>query len=226
MNSHHALIPPAEWLSALVDGELHTAECPAALGSPASSSEVALQWRTYHLIGDALRADSGQLRADQFGADAQFVTRLSQRLALETISPVAVVAVVAVAADPAQVVNAVPLPPIQADVRVDGAVKQAANDGNGRWKMLAGVACMGTVAALAWSLAGVNPNSGADQLALTGQGGAQGQVVVTSAQGPVVRDARLEELLAAHKQMGGTSLPVPTGFLRNANFENLTSGKR
>lgn len=217
MNSHHALIPPAEWLSALVDGELHIADCPAVLGSPASSSDVALQWRTYHLIGDALRADSAQLRVDQLGADALFVSRLGQRLALETIAPVA---------GTTQTVNALPLSTFQADARVDGAGKQAANDGNVRWKMVAGVACMGTVAALAWSLAGVNSAGGADQMALTGQNGAPGQVVVTSLQGPVVRDARLEELLAAHKQMGGTSLPVPTGFLRNANFENSTSSRR
>ena len=36
----------------------------------------------------------------------------------------------------------------------------------------------------------------------------------------MVRDARLEELLAAHKQFGATSaLQEPSGFLRNATFE-------
>jgi sigma-E factor negative regulatory protein RseA len=58
------------------------------------------------------------------------------------------------------------------------------------------------------------------------QASAQGQVVVASPQGPTVRDLRLEELLAAHKQMGGTSLPVPSGFLRNANFENQAGARR
>ena len=43
---------------------------------------------------------------------------------------------------------------------------------------------------------------------------------MTSPQGPVVRDARLEELLAAHKQFGATSaLQEPSGFLRNATFD-------
>ena len=37
----------------------------------------------------------------------------------------------------------------------------------------------------------------------------------------MLRDARLDELLAAHKQFGGISaLQMPAGFLRNATFEN------
>jgi sigma-E factor negative regulatory protein RseA len=36
----------------------------------------------------------------------------------------------------------------------------------------------------------------------------------------MLRDARLDELLAAHRQFGGTSaLQTPAGFLRNATFE-------
>jgi sigma-E factor negative regulatory protein RseA len=43
---------------------------------------------------------------------------------------------------------------------------------------------------------------------------------VDSPAGPMVRDARLEEMLAAHKEVGGMSaLQVPSGFLRNATFE-------
>jgi sigma-E factor negative regulatory protein RseA len=36
----------------------------------------------------------------------------------------------------------------------------------------------------------------------------------------MLRDPRLDELLAAHKQYGGASaLQMPAGFLRNATFE-------
>jgi sigma-E factor negative regulatory protein RseA len=36
----------------------------------------------------------------------------------------------------------------------------------------------------------------------------------------MIRDARLDELLAAHKQFGGASaLQQPAGFLRNATFQ-------
>ena len=42
-----------------------------------------------------------------------------------------------------------------------------------------------------------------------------------TAQAPVMlRDPRLDELLAAHRQSGGASaLPTSAGFLRNATFE-------
>jgi sigma-E factor negative regulatory protein RseA len=38
--------------------------------------------------------------------------------------------------------------------------------------------------------------------------------------GVMVRDSRIDQLLAEHQQFGGTSaLQMPTGFLRNATFE-------
>ena len=48
-----------------------------------------------------------------------------------------------------------------------------------------------------------------------------------SEQGTIVRDARMQELLAAHKQAGGASaLQVPSGFLRNATFESPQGERR
>jgi sigma-E factor negative regulatory protein RseA len=45
-------------------------------------------------------------------------------------------------------------------------------------------------------------------------------VVVQTAQGQVLRDVRLEELLAEHRQYGGMSaLQMPAGFLRNATYD-------
>jgi sigma-E factor negative regulatory protein RseA len=36
----------------------------------------------------------------------------------------------------------------------------------------------------------------------------------------MIRDPQIDALLAAHRQFGGTSaLQAPTGFLRNATFE-------
>jgi sigma-E factor negative regulatory protein RseA len=36
----------------------------------------------------------------------------------------------------------------------------------------------------------------------------------------MLRDPRLDQLLAAHRQLGGaTALQAPSGFLRNATFE-------
>jgi sigma-E factor negative regulatory protein RseA len=45
-------------------------------------------------------------------------------------------------------------------------------------------------------------------------------VVVQTAQGQVLRDARLEQLLSEHRQFGGMSaLQAPAGFLRNATYD-------
>ena len=45
-------------------------------------------------------------------------------------------------------------------------------------------------------------------------------VAPEQATGTMIRDARLDGYLAAHKQFGGTSaLGVPSGFLRNATHD-------
>lgn len=79
-----------------------------------------------------------------------------------------------------------------------------------RWA--AGIAGLAVVAALVWNGVG-GPEDGGEAL-----GGSP--VLATTAQGPVVRDAALDELLEAHRQQGGASvLPMPSGFLRNATFD-------
>jgi sigma-E factor negative regulatory protein RseA len=53
------------------------------------------------------------------------------------------------------------------------------------------------------------------------------QVLVASPQGAIVRDARLNELLAAHKQLGSMSaLNAPSGLLQSAAFETSTGNGR
>ena len=93
---------------------------------------------------------------------------------------------------------------------------QAANDQQFRWKLVAGFASMGAVAVLAWTLSGSSMGTFAPQLA---QDVRAPTLVTASPEGPMIRDARLEELLSAHKQMGATTLQVPSGFMRNAGFE-------
>ena len=229
--------PDEEVLSALADGELSQEDCADALLLVGGSPQAARQWDTYHLIGDALRSAQPGSGKQAWGADAEFVQRLSQRLANEKIAPaemafaVARTPVIQDAPNTSAVSSAeTPRDFEQAQPDAVGTVnpllvKDAANDGTFRWKMLAGFACMGTVAALAWNLVGSSALDGAGQLAQSDANGTQ-QVVVGSPQGPIVRDARLQELLAAHRQMGGTSLPVPSGFVRNANFENQSKNAR
>ncbi|MEO7886086.1 MAG: sigma-E factor negative regulatory protein [Polaromonas sp.] len=192
----------SELMSALADGQLDGDELAAALHASRHDNAAIAAWDTYHLIGDALRSPALGTR----GADPTFLARLNQRLVQEpslgSNSRPAVAATDAVQT-PAQ--------------EISQQRGQAANDSDFRWKLVAGVASLAAVTAIAWNASGLLSSGPAPQLA---QSAVSQQVVVASPRGPVVRDARLEELLAAHKQMGGTSaLQEPSGFLRNATFE-------
>ena len=82
------------------------------------------------------------------------------------------------------------------------------------WKLAAGVASVAAVAAVGWNMWGTAGSSAQPQLA------AAPAPVVEASAAPVVRDPRLDKLLAAHRQMGGaTALGTTSGFLRNATFE-------
>ena len=106
---------------------------------------------------------------------------------------------------------AAPVPAARAIVVVPP--REAANDW--RWKAAAGVASVAAVAAVGWNLWGAGSSNAAQpQLA------AAPAAVVEASAVPMVRDSRLDRLLAAHRQLGGaTALGTTSGFLRNATFE-------
>ncbi len=111
------------------------------------------------------------------------------------------------------------------------APQEAANDGVFRWKMVAGVAAFAAVGSLTWALLGsvgekvgvpggvmakteAMPVASASGQGLIAVGGQLGGQEVT-----MIRDPRLDELLAAHKQFGGiTALQRPAGSLRSASL--------
>lgn len=197
----------SELMSALADGQLDGEDFAAALHASRHDTSAVACWDTYHLIGNALRSPSQGAR----GADTAFLSRLNQRLAQEA-SPGAP----SRPAHPAVQDSPLVLPPHRS---------QASNDGEFRWKLVAGFASLAAVSAIAWNAASLLSPAAAPQLAQAPA--SPQQVVVASPQGPMVRDARLEELLAAHKQLGGTSaLQEPSGFLRNATFETPRNAGR
>jgi sigma-E factor negative regulatory protein RseA len=109
-------------------------------------------------------------------------------------------------ARPVPVVQAAPLP---------GATRTSANDSVWRWKLVAGLCSLMAVAVLGWQLLVLRPDTPGPQLATVSPAPA------VTAEAPVmIRDPRLDQLIAAHQQQGGTSaLQMPAGFLRNATFE-------
>jgi sigma-E factor negative regulatory protein RseA len=195
----------SELLSALADGQLAGDDFVAAVQACQQDASALARWDSYHLIGDVLRLPArGTLRLSK-GADLAFVDRLNQRLAQETLAGAL-------------------RPGLDSAPSTQGAGAlayhrgTAANEGNFRWKLVAGFTSLAAVSVIAWNASGLLAlPSAAPQLA---QAGGAPQVVVVSPQGLMVRDARLEELLAAHAQLSGSSaLQLPSGFLRNATFE-------
>jgi sigma-E factor negative regulatory protein RseA len=185
----------AEHLSALVDGELAHHEVTQVLAVLGEGDAAFDRWDCYHLIGEVLRSPALPLAGAS--ADMRLVGRLRDALAHEP-GPLQNLHVA---------VPEVPRPVGQA----------ASNDDSFRWKVAAGFASLAAVSALAWnSFYTVLPPAAPTLAAVL----APQQVVVASPQGPVVRDARLQELMAAHRQLGGASaLQEPSGFLRNTTFE-------
>jgi sigma-E factor negative regulatory protein RseA len=93
--------------------------------------------------------------------------------------------------------------------------REAANDWI--WKLTAGFASMAAVVAVGWNLWGTNGATTQPQLASVQ---ASAPAVLEASATPMIRDARLDRLLAAHRQLGGApALSTTSGFLRNATFE-------
>lgn len=183
-----------ETISALADGQLQGAAFADAVELAAAERRT---WQAYHVIGDVLR--SGDLAA---GSDPDgFMLRLRERLQAEA-SPTR-----------PDVVTTLHVP--LADVQ-----RPAANDATRGWKLVAGLATVAAVAAVGWNVSG-SMSTPAVQPQLAAAPATQPVAAVTPAErGAMIRDARLDEFLAAHRQFGGgKALQAPAGFLRNATFE-------
>ena len=186
-----------ERISALMDGELHADECAHVLNAVLADKQSIETWHVYQVVGDALRsAELAPMRND-----LAFLEKIEQRLLQEPERPFTALEgeISPVGSDAA---------PVMVNIR-----KPVANDPLFRWKALAGVACSALVAVVAIGLL--------NQADLRGGGEvASAQVATETPIGPMLRDPRLDELMAAHRQLGGHSaLQVPAGFLRNATYE-------
>ena len=180
-----------ELISALADGQLQGDAFARGVELAASDPAAREAWQAYHLIGDVLR--SGELAVAS--SPSAFLERLQRRLQEEPPPAPRVV------------------PSLAAPPRRD----EAANDGSFRWKMVAGFASVAAVGAMAWSLVGGLPAKPASaELAKA----PAGTVLTAGERGVMIRNPQLDELLAAHRQLGGASaLQMSTGFVRNATFE-------
>ncbi len=245
--NHHAPLPNAlhspastpvpaddaslECVSALVDGELSGAALQQAISLALKAPEGQVAWQHYHLLREVLHEPQGAQRATVAAwavpkpaaqGDTDFVQGVMQRIA----------------AEPAWALQSVPAQPV-----LVAHSAPAANDARA-WKWLASCASVAAVVALGWNLwspVGQGAGQGALQaaaptLAVPATASANlsatpvapaatvapalAQASAGSEPLTMIRDPRLDELLAAHRQFAGTSaLQAPAGFLRNATFE-------
>ena len=186
-----------EIISALADGQLHGESFARGVEAAAGDPAAREAWHTYHLIGDVLR--TGDLASGT--APAAFLSRLQLRLREE------------------QRLSSGPRPDGESgQAAVLGTARQLpANDATFRWKLVAGFASLAAMAAIGWTVVGGVPGKPEQAQPAAVPGGA---VLAGTDRGVMIRDPRLDELLAAHRQLGGASaLQMPAGFLRNATFE-------
>ncbi len=200
--------PAAQDLSSLMDGELDASAAAQACRAWRDDPQLRSQWHAYHLIGDVLRSED---LASDASRDAAFLAGLRKRLAEEPV-------VLAPASTPGAAID-----------------QPAPRRSRRTWRATAAVAAgfavvAGTLVVTQMStLPGVPAGA---QLATAPAPEARAVVVADRAasataeppsvvlNGQIVRDARLDEYLAAHKKFGGSSLPGgPSGFLRNASVE-------
>lgn len=183
-----------ETISAMADGQLAGNDLEPVLEQLSKDPEAHSTWETYHIVGDVMRHGAAGVPLLEPG----FTTRLRLRLADET---------------PLQK----PLSAAGPVLSPDDLSRPAANQESFYWRIVAGL----SVAALVcWAgLGAFRSNSEREQMASPA-------VVVPDAPqaastgSAMIRDPRLDELLAAHRQAGGTSaLQMPSGFLRNATFQ-------
>jgi len=187
------IVPLREQLSALADGDCLSQDWVYLSQGYAESGELQQAWFDYHLIGDALR---GQ-RPVSSVSSADFLKAVMAGIADDAIpQPVALAA-------------ATPVP-------------VAANDDVFRWKMVAGLASLVAISSVVWHLVSSPLAPSGPQLARSAPPATDAlQRVVTPSGAVMLRDAELDQFMAAHRQWGGMSaLQMPAGFLRNATYEN------
>jgi sigma-E factor negative regulatory protein RseA len=187
----------SELISALADGQLHGEEFARGVQAATADAAALRTWQAYHLVGDVLR--SRELAAT--ASPDQFLERLRARLLAEQAPrPPAAVAAATATAQPG---------------------RPAANDASLRWKLVAGFATVAAMAAIGWTVAGSGLSGNVQPQLASAPGAAAGAALVAgNEQGAMIRDPKLDQFLAAHRQFGSANaLQAPAGFLRNATFE-------
>ena len=224
-----------EQISALADGALHGEAMAHAVDALCTDRAMQQVWQDHHAIGDMLRAGTRQPCTES----SAFLSRFQQRLAAETL-PYS-------GSDAESTSSVVPFPhrkpatvaPVEAANEpvfrwklVSGVASLAAVAAIG-WNLVGGQAGSSATDAQRAQQQVQMPVQVASRDAsrmlidtrpsvASGASGQQPEPTRVAAGGGepqvMLRDARLDQLLEAHRQAGGAA-QMPSGFLRNATFD-------
>lgn len=228
------LLKNREAISDLADGRLRAEVFAGTVELVTTDADARATWHSYHLIGDVLR--SGELAGAQ--RDAEFLRKLAARLQQEPVLQPPAAALEPLVESPVrQAADAANAPhgwkwlamaaSFAAVVAVGWNVMGAGPAGlaPGAQPILASAPAaqpdsMPGIVTVSTSTPQLSaPAPGAENMAASAMA-ASASTAGNEAVPVMIRDPHLDELLAAHKQMGGTSaLQMPSGFLRNATFE-------
>ena len=212
-----------EQLSACMDGELDSAELDQLLARlpdmDGAQGSCYASVQSYLSIGETLRSS--------YTSHSRSVSMLDALQAQIALEP----PLQAQEQPQAGSVLVPVVPAAERTVQEPRLAQDAANHDVFRWKMVAGLASVAAVAMVGWNSIGLlsgQPAKNGAQIVASAQPAAAGahtqglvQMPVTVGQNAsiMLRDPRLDELLAARGQIGGTAnLQMPAGFLRNATF--------
>lgn len=212
LDDSEATAAARERLSALLDGELDAGAVAPACAQWRASAGARATWHAYHLIGDVLRSDD---LANGAAHDAGFLVALRTKLADEPV----------VLAPESAAANGAPAPGRGGSRRWDWMAPSAVAAG---FVVVAGVLTL--TLTRPGALPGGSEATSVAQVAapasLPGATVPDGNAAAASepqtfvASGQVIRDARLDRYLNAHKQFAGSSvLGVPSAYLRNATAD-------
>ena len=201
---------PRQWLSDLTDGRLQGEALAAACRDWTADAEARRTWHAYHLIGDVLRSDDLAQPAD---GDAAFLAALRQRLAAE---PVVLAPAAAVSRTRSRrQLWLMPMAAAAGFVAVAGVVvvlRQVSPAADGFAGPQLAAAPPATLAIRAVS---TQPMPNLD--------GSQGMGQAALARGAMLRDARVDDYLRAHREaLMGSPAALPGGGVRAVDFDTAT----
>lgn len=178
-----------EQMSAFADGELAPEAVAPLLEGLSQEDALRQDWHAFHVVGDVMRNAALAPSA----TDAAFWSRLEQKLAHEPARPT------------------MPGPAV--------VVVRTAMPANQRWALRVGAALSVVAVTVAVGLWQQESAPAGERLAAA----VPTAVVATAAPdvgGVMIRDPHLDALMQAHQQLGGHSAwQMPSGFLRNATYE-------